>query len=306
MQMLGGTRIFIVVGIALALCSGEALAKKKTFWAKARQPSDAPANSIGEYTAGCVEGALALPLNGPGYQVMRPSRKRFFGHPVLVAYIKDFAKRVKAKKIGPILVGDLAQPKGGPSPKGHASHQSGLDVDVWFYHPRAAERRKLRKHERETLVAHRVVDPKKHRITKYWSEEVVKLLRLAADDKRVARVLINPFIKKRMCDSGKESTETLRKLRPWYGHADHMHVRLHCPKRNKHCEDQEALPAGDGCEDLDWWLDRKAQRARRKGQKAYQKTVGATPELPEKCDEMAVKDRSERRSQRRKRRRRGR
>ena len=259
---------------------------KKSKWAIARHPAAGVASAIGSYTAGCVRGAVRLPMDGPGYQVMRPLRRRFFGHPVLTEYIKEVAKKVKAQKLGPILVGDLGQPKGGPSPRGHASHQSGLDVDIWFWHPRTAERRRLSREERRTLSAHRVVDPKKKVFTSYWSDEMGEVLRIAASEPEVSRILINPLIKRRLCDEGKLEKSVLRILRPWHGHADHMHVRLHCPADSSQCEQQNPVPEGDGCDELDWWLDDEAQAARRASKKSYLATVGAMPELPTQCSDL--------------------
>ncbi len=172
---------------------------------------------------------------------------------------------------------------GGPSPRGHASHQSGLDVDIWFWHPKIAERRRLTRRERRRTPNHRVVDPKKLEYTKYWSDSVPAMIWAAAEDSRVSRVLVNPLIKKRLCETDGDRTEMLRKVRPWYGHADHMHVRLHCPQGSKHCVPQDALPEGDGCADLDWWLSKKAKRDRKKGKAKYLSTVGAVPLLPEQC-----------------------
>ena len=76
-------------------------------------------------------GADALPLDGPGWQVMRPSRHRYFAHSQLIAFIESLASDVN-RIGGGILVGDMALPRGGPMPTGHRSHQIGLDVDIWF------------------------------------------------------------------------------------------------------------------------------------------------------------------------------
>jgi len=72
-----------------------------------------------------------LPLVGDGYQVMRPSRNRYYGHPLLIRLVERLGQQAAAQG-GRLLIGDLGQPRGGPMPNGHRSHQSGLDVDVWF------------------------------------------------------------------------------------------------------------------------------------------------------------------------------
>lgn len=274
-----------IAALVLLLASPEAKAEK-TKWAAARKPAKGVARAMGAYTAGCLRGGIKLPLHGPGFEVMRPSRRRNYGHPSLVEYLRTIATKIKAAEVGPILVGDLSQPMGGPTPRGHASHQTGLDVDIWFWHPKQAERRHLTKKERRTLSAPRVVDPKKKTFSKEWSDEVGELLRIAASEPQVSRVLVNPLIKQRLCEEGKLDSDVLRMIRPWYGHADHMHVRLFCPEDDVLCVRQKPIPEGDGCDTLAWWFDEEAQAARRKGKKKYLKKVGATPELPVQCDEL--------------------
>ena len=63
---------------------------------------------------------------------MRPSRNRNWGHPDVISYIIDLSE--SAKKVGwkGLYIGDIAAPRGGPMPYGHQSHQTGLDVDIWF------------------------------------------------------------------------------------------------------------------------------------------------------------------------------
>ena len=94
-------------------------------------PTPPLALAIGSPSRGCLAGGEALPLDGPGWQVMRPSRHRYFGHSQLIAFIESLASDVN-RMGGSILVGDMALPRGGPMPTGHRSHQIGLDVDIWF------------------------------------------------------------------------------------------------------------------------------------------------------------------------------
>ena len=96
-------------------------------------PSLGKAMAIGYYPRGCLQGGVELPITGQTWQVMRVSRNRNWGHPELVQFLERFAP-LAAKATGwrGILVGDMAQPRGGPLPFGHKSHQIGLDVDVWF------------------------------------------------------------------------------------------------------------------------------------------------------------------------------
>ena len=101
-------------------------------WRDVARPTAGPARSIGNHSAGCIAGAVALPTEGPGFQAIRLSRSRFWGHPDLIAAIRTLGARVQAAGFPDLYIGDLGQPRGGPMPWGHASHQIGLDADIWF------------------------------------------------------------------------------------------------------------------------------------------------------------------------------
>lgn len=272
----------VVVAVALLAMAGEAAAES---WESVGAPAGGGAEALGGYSAGCVRGAVALPADGPGFQVMRPGRRRFFGHPVLVSFIEDLGAAAKRAKLGAFLVGDLAQPRGGPAPSGHSSHQSGLDVDIWFWAPRSASRRPLPKRARERLQPRSVIDARAKTLGPHWRPRMARLLERAARDERVARIFVNPVIKRALCDRGGDRG-WLRKLRPWYGHDRHFHVRLRCPAGSEECVDQAELPPGDGCDQIAWWFREDAAADRAKSQKKYQSRVGGRPELPGRCTEV--------------------
>jgi len=153
-----------------------------------------------------------------------------------------------------ILIGDMAQPRGGPLPFGHKSHQTGLDVDIWFM---PMPDRVLSKEERENILASDVVAADgKHVNDKIWSLADVAFIRTAAEQAEVERVLVNAAIKKELCRvEGQNDKAWMSKVRPWYGHADHIHVRLKCPADSPDCRAQPAVPGGDGCDkSLDHWF----------------------------------------------------
>jgi penicillin-insensitive murein endopeptidase len=104
-------------------------------WQAQRKPSAGPALSIGTTSCGCLQGAATLPASGPGYEVLRLGRNRRFGHPTLIAYIRRLAAAAASGKLGLVVVGDLSQPRGGPTPSGHRSHQTGLDADIGYAAP---------------------------------------------------------------------------------------------------------------------------------------------------------------------------
>jgi penicillin-insensitive murein endopeptidase len=238
-----------------ALRNGSAVAAKALFGA-AKGPAPLAARAIGSYARGCLSGARALPVDGPAWQVMRLSRNRNWGHPQLVALVERLAADARRLDGWPgLLVGDLAQPRGGPMVSGHASHQIGLDADIWL---NPAPGRVLTAQEREEISAVSVV--KDHSTEhaaideKVWTEAHARLLMRAASYREVARIFVHPPIKKALCDWAKGDRGWLAKIRPYYGHNYHFHIRIRCPERSDGCQDQAAPPGGDGCGDLAWWL----------------------------------------------------
>ncbi|WP_150046218.1 MULTISPECIES: penicillin-insensitive murein endopeptidase [Methylomonas] len=270
--------------IAAGFSANCAARSEAEIWAKVAAPTkSARAESIGSYTNGCLRGAQALPVTGVGYQVMRLSRNRFYGHPDLVRYIQDLGAFASGQKLGTLLVGDLGQPRGGPTVSGHKSHQTGLDVDMWFLLPNNLESRVLSSQERESWGAPSMLDA--HNAVDFgrWTQAHEQLLETAARDARVERIFVNPAIKQALCNDKARFADSawLRKIRPWWKHDDHFHVRLKCPGGSDDCSSQEAVPAGDGCgADLAWWFSAEALAP----QPAAKPSV--KPPLPAKCAEV--------------------
>lgn len=246
--------------VAPASLPADALTKPaKTLFGAKPTPAQLPAAAYGTYSKGCVAGAQAMPINGPTWQVMRLSRNRNWGHPALVDYLKDLANDAPALGWNGLLVGDLAQPRGGPMTSGHASHQIGLDADIWL---RPMPNKRYSRWERENVSAismlkgnmelpgaDRSVDPQR------WTDTHARLIRRAAQDPRVARIFVSPAIKKALCEFETGNRDWLRSVRAWWGHHYHFHVRLKCPEGSPQCRNQAAPPRGDGCgAELDWWL----------------------------------------------------
>jgi penicillin-insensitive murein endopeptidase len=254
-------------------------------WSKVKTPSSGNRHSIGGYSEGCLDGASRLPLDGHGFQAMRPSRNRFYGTAELVDFIGRLTNATMDQKIGVLLIGDMGQPRGGPMPPpGHASHQIGLDVDIWFWLNPDAQYRPLTTAERETLSAISMVDLDKKVIKKeFWRPEHVKILEIASEQPDTERIFVNPVIKRELCETLPAAHRGwLRKLRPWYGHDDHFHVRLKCPPGNKLCKGQDPVPPGDGCDQLDWWFSPEAREA----EKQVSSAVRKMPTLPSLCDQV--------------------
>ena len=221
-------------------------------------PSSGPAHAIGGYTKGCLSGGVPLPADGPTWQVMRPSRNRAWGHPALISYIEQLASSVPATVGWPgLLVGDMAQPRGGPMLTGHGSHQIGIDADIWLT---AMPERRLSAAERDEISATNVVAENLDDIDPAaWRPEHRKLLQAASRAPDVARIFVNPAIKRALCREAGADRAWLRRIRPWWGHNYHFHVRLSCPRGDAECQDQS--PSTDeGCGgDLDWWFTDEAK-----------------------------------------------
>ena len=212
-----------------------------------RQSTPAPlqARSIGFYSHGCIAGAVALPVDGETWQVMRVSRNRNWGHPELIQFIEQLADKATPTGWHGLLIGDMSQPRGGPLLAGHTSHQVGLDVDIWLT-PMPAHA--LTRLEREEMMATMVVAANRKDVDpKVWTPAHAALIKTAASDPRVTRVFVNPAIKKALCREPGDDRAWLGKIQPWLGHDWHFHVRLGCQPDSPDCEPQPPRDAGDGC-----------------------------------------------------------
>ncbi|BBI92690.1 murein DD-endopeptidase [Serratia symbiotica] len=107
-----------------------------------------------------------------------------------------------------------------------------------------------------------------------WQPQIGSLIKLAAQDATVTRIFVNPSIKQRLCLDAGADRNWLHKVRPWFGHRAHMHVRLRCPANSLECEDQDMPPPGDGCgSELASWFVPHQPSAKQ----------GLPPPLPPSC-----------------------
>ena len=225
----------------------------KELFARKLTPLGGPARAIGSYADGCMTGAVALPIAGPTWQVMRLSRDRNWGNPELIKFIERLGPNAKKAGWDGLLIGDMAQPRGGPMLNGHSSHQIGLDVDIWFTpmpgHP-------LTPADREFMRAVSVVGLDGREVNReVWTPADMAVVKAAAEDPEVTRIFVNAAIKKEMCSGADNDRAWLAKVRPWWGHSAHFHVRLRCPADSPQCKGQPPVPPGDGCgHALDSWF----------------------------------------------------
>nr|WP_246002415.1 penicillin-insensitive murein endopeptidase [Pacificibacter maritimus] len=209
--------------------------------------------SFGSYAKGCLAGAKQLPETGPTWQAMRLSRNRNWGQPILIDYLQDLSRKA-AQQPGwnGLYIGDMSQPRGGPMLSGHASHQIGLDADIWMLPP---DRLDLTASERENLSSISMRKSAGAFVNDRWTKQHHNILKAAASDPRVARIFVFPGAKVQMCNDETGDRAWLNKIRPWYGHHYHFHVRLKCPTGDKSCVDQVPPPSGDGCADAQSWVN---------------------------------------------------
>ncbi len=225
---------------------------KELFGAMDR-PADLTARSIGFYSRGCLSGGVAMPVNGPYWQAMRLSRNRNWGHPELIGMLQWLAREAATKDGWPgLLVGDLSQARGGPMLTGHASHQIGLDADIWLT---PMPNRTLTAREREKMSAVAVVKTGPHEVyPNIWTDAHFRLIKRAASHRAVQRILVAPGIKKKLCETERGDKRWLHKIRPYWGHNYHMHIRIKCPAGSSGCKAQKPPPRDHGCgAHLAWW-----------------------------------------------------
>jgi penicillin-insensitive murein DD-endopeptidase len=241
-----------LLGLSLSVGQAQAQAAKQLFGAQ-KGPATAQPAPFGGYSKGCIAGAIELPETGPTWQAMRLSRNRNWGHPDTIRFLQDlsdFAARLPGWQ--GLYIGDISQPRGGPMLTGHASHQIGLDADIWMLPP---TRLNLTRTERENISSISLRRAEGAYVNSSWTRQHHEVIKAAASDPRVARIFVFPGAKVQMCNDEAGNRDYLRKIRPWYGHHYHFHVRLNCPRGARGCLDQDAPPPGDGCAEAQGWVN---------------------------------------------------
>ncbi len=280
-------KIFVAMG---ALAFGSAFAFLDNPWEKVKKPSKGSVDIVGGYNAGCLAGASSIPWDGKGYQVIRTRQNRFYGTPQIVQFVKTFGAKVSSKGIV-ALIGDVSMARGGPFSTGHASHQIGLDADIWFLQDPRALQRPLTEAERNSLTAVPLADIEANQlIARNWKSAYANMLFEAAHYPSVERIFIHPAIKKKMCSLYPSNNAWLSKLRPWWGHNYHFHVRLECPQGASHCIPQDSVdesnPACDAS--LDWWFSEE-WRAEYEARKKRPPSEPKLPVLPKLCEDVLTR-----------------
>ena len=243
--------VLTAICLAVSGASAEPLAKE-LFGAEftASRHQSAP---FGSYAKGCLAGGAQLAETGPTWQAMRLSRNRNWGHPETLRFIERLSAYAATRPgWDGLYIGDISQPRGGPMLSGHSSHQMGLDVDIWMLPPK---RLNLSRSERENLSSISMQRSKGAYVNGDWTLQHMEILKRAAQDPAVARIFVFAGAKVQMCKDAKGDRAWLRKIRPWWGHHYHFHVRLNCPDDARGCVEQAPPPPGDGCDDAVEWAN---------------------------------------------------
>jgi len=220
-------------------------------------PIDKQAYSIGAINNGCISGAQALPLQGVNFIAINLQRRRYYGHPILIKTLQLLAKKAHQHQVGFLQIGDLGQSQGGPLAYGHHSHQTGLDADIWFN--LSPESFNNTNKDRSNISQASMLKTNRLGLNSLWNDKHRKLLQIAANIEEVDRIFVNPYIKRDLCKTikGDDDRHWLKKIRPWYGHDEHFHIRLHCPETSPNCIKQAPIPDGESCDaTLDWWFQK--------------------------------------------------
>ncbi|QBX33364.1 penicillin-insensitive murein endopeptidase [Paracoccus liaowanqingii] len=242
------TAAALLLGLALP-ASAQQLAKD--VFGSFRGPSQGPAVSIGNYSQGCGQGFVQMPDSGASWQSMRLSRNRNWGHPVMIDFLVGLSRAAQQAGWRGLYIGDISQPRGGPMTSGHASHQLGLDADIWMLPPSSLS---LSPQQRENLSSVSVVANGGTALSGNWTGAHMSIMRAAARDPRVERIFVDPVAKVAMCQMETGNRDWLRKIRPINNHDYHFHVRMNCPPGSM-CQTPAPIPEGDGCADAQEWVN---------------------------------------------------
>lgn len=242
-------KILILCTLLLLSTPYTKASEKTNVWSRISTPSVGTPQAIGSYANGCQQGAQILPEKGLGYIDIRRFRHRFYSQPSTIALIQHIGNYVYQQTGHAMLIGDLSQPIGGLMSYAHVSHQNGLDVDIYF--ASVVQGNVPAESYNPPLVVDKVAGTM---ILSRWKSAYREALYAAATAPNTTRIFVNPIIKQYLCRTEK-NTHWLRKIRPWGGHDEHFHIRLACPPNNPLCENQEPVPAGDGCDNnLEKWI----------------------------------------------------
>lgn len=241
-------------------------------------PLVSSAESIGKYQKGCQTEAVSYAFGGNVKRIF-DDRDTAWGQKELIAVIEKVAKKVKEQSLGVLRLGNLSDKDGGNMHPHSVSHQLGLDADISFIvDPKSPVKGAFKS----------VLDSKKKKVNrKLLTKESLLVMKLFAQEANVERLLVHPLVKKEICERLPKE-KWMGKIRPWWKHDDHFHLRISCPKGNTECVPQNPPPDHDDCdsEAYHWWFSQEAEDIRQGRQKKpARKTKKSTP-YPLRCQHL--------------------
>jgi len=172
--------------------SEKVLAKK--IFGNFTSPTKLSPERLGKYNRGCLNGGVELPVKGKTWQHINSKRGRNWGHPTLIDFTKDLTEKVTEFGWKGLYIGDLGNPRGGPTPYGHAAHQVGLEVDIKFKKPLSfnlslKDSHNDHRYGKPAFKELNVVSKNQKNVNSNWTKEHMSILKAAAQDKRVNKIL---------------------------------------------------------------------------------------------------------------------
>ena len=146
----------------------------------------------------------------------------------------------------------------------------------------------LSKEEREDISASNLVAADWKRLNpQTWTPQHVAFIKAAAEQPEVERVLVNAAIKKELCRvEDKKQHAWMAKVRPWYGHHDHIHVRLRCPADSPNCRHSSRYPAATGAAPRSWTSGSPTRSCIRRESRGRRRRQTMLADLPPACKDV--------------------
>jgi penicillin-insensitive murein endopeptidase len=125
--------------------------------------------------------------------------------------------------------------------------------------------------------------------TGVWTHQHTEVIRTADEDPDVERIFVNAAIKKALCREAGSDRAWLSKVRPWWGHDYHFHIRIYCPADSPQCKPQPPPEAGDGCgHEMDYWFSDAVLHPQAPAEPATPKPGPTLAQLPAACRQLLM------------------
>ncbi len=228
----------------------------KELFARKATPFPGPARSIGGYADGCLGGALRAADHGPRLAGDAAIAQSQLGQSEAHRLPRTIRPQRARRSAGTACWSATCRSRAAARCiTGHASHQIGLDADIWFT---PMPDHVLSREEREFNGAVNMVRSRSSRRRSQGMDATrsTQLVRAAAQDPVVTRIFVNAAIKKAMCsEAGIGSRMAVRRCGRGGATPNTFMSASRCPADSPECKPQPPPDAGDGCgHELDYWF----------------------------------------------------